>query len=665
MHKKFAVLTAAGIALAIACSAPTVAQASAFGPAATHSVAAKQARAAFDTTKAPTVQDLGANGSGNSGRGIQVSGQAVDNTDFIVVVNGVQSLRLQPGADGTAIGTVKTGLRPGHNTIQVRQILMWTGSESTTFGEVSYNYGANDADVAFDATKAPRATSTAVYNDQGRAVLDLAGLAIADSTFVGTVNGGTFEAPVQNGGNGSLVLDGLTAGDNAVSVRQVLSDGTETAAFTTTVTRLATPAVQEVESGSNGAVVSVTPDASGRAGDYVLCDVSGVEHARVASAGAAARAATLLPVSSTAPRELALTFESKGFTSDPTRVSVPEPAANDQKPLVVTSDGLIRPDEQKVLSGTATANAEIEISVPGAGFDTTVEADENGRWSATLPLLTGPSYQQNVVAQRVDGSLVDLKQFDLTRDPQWSSLKVDVQNRTADSVRLAVTEASPGTFSVLDSASKQVAQGTVRGGETATVDIPVGADAVDFVVVFTADNGAERRASVSVQAFDADAEYKPVTLTSQTAYTTGDEVVLSGTGTPGATVTANVPGHGFEDSTTVERDGTWSISVGYLHAGGFDGNSIVQTSETGTNTIRFSLTSAVEFTAPAKDSTVKEKRPTFAGTGQKGDIVTVQNAGGTTIATTTVRADGTWKADSTVDLPNGKQTVTVDQAPTS
>jgi hypothetical protein len=69
----------------------------------------------------------------------------------------------------------------------------------------------------------------------------------------------------------------------------------------------------------------------------------------------------------------------------------------------------------------------------------------------------------------------------------------------------------------------------------------------------------------------------------------------------------------------------------------------------------------VDITGPGAGSTHEDTTPTFSGTGEPGATVVLKDADGNTIATTTVDGDGTWAVDSTVDLPEGPQTITAEQ----
>jgi hypothetical protein len=55
------------------------------------------------------------------------------------------------------------------------------------------------------------------------------------------------------------------------------------------------------------------------------------------------------------------------------------------------------------------------------------------------------------------------------------------------------------------------------------------------------------------------------------------------------------------------------------------------------------------------------KRPVFSGTGEAGAAITVTGSSGRVVATTTVKADGTWSVPASFDLVNGNYYGTVSQ----
>lgn len=69
----------------------------------------------------------------------------------------------------------------------------------------------------------------------------------------------------------------------------------------------------------------------------------------------------------------------------------------------------------------------------------------------------------------------------------------------------------------------------------------------------------------------------------------------------------------------------------------------------------------VTVTGPAGGSTVADTTPTFTGTGEAGAEIVVTDSEGNTLCSTTVGTDGTWSCDSSVELPMGPTTVTVEQ----
>ncbi|NQX22386.1 Ig-like domain-containing protein, partial [Curtobacterium sp. VKM Ac-2852] len=141
--------------------------------------------------------------------------------------------------------------------------------------------------------------------------------------------------------------------------------------------------------------------------------------------------------------------------------------------------------------------------------------------------------------------------------------------------------------------------------------------------------------------------------------------VFSGTGDEGATI--EITGStGRVVATTTVKDGKWSVPAGFDLVDGSYMLTATQTPLEGAKTtapINFEVKAMVPvtLTAPAIDSDVSTPNPVFTGGGTPGATVVVKGTYGSTLATTTVKEDGTWSVASTVALGTGSYAGTASQ----
>ncbi|MFC7945289.1 Ig-like domain-containing protein [Microbacterium oxydans] len=175
--------------------------------------------------------------------------------------------------------------------------------------------------------------------------------------------------------------------------------------------------------------------------------------------------------------------------------------------------------------------------------------------------------------------------------------------------------------------------------------------------------------SGAAEAFDSE----PLVIETPTdgsAVTGGEEIEVTGTATPNATVTLSVGGT-VVDTVTADENGDWT---GTVTANEFGNTEIVAAQTVGTIVIpgTTSVTvvapaapiAAPVITAPATGSTTDDSTPTISGTGVAGAVVTVtirSADGAVTTAQATVAENGTWSVTVTAALANGTYTATAVQ----
>jgi hypothetical protein len=164
--------------------------------------------------------------------------------------------------------------------------------------------------------------------------------------------------------------------------------------------------------------------------------------------------------------------------------------------------------------------------------------------------------------------------------------------------------------------------------------------------------------------------------------TVGDSITadttptISGTGTPGDTITVTFPG-GEVKTAVVAADGSWSVTPTTALNDGVNNVSVTATDPAGNTSPASQLPLTIDTSAPAAptavlasvsdtgtlgDSLTRDNTPTLSGSGNPGDTITVKNAAGTVIATAVVNANGSWAATPTTALPDGLNNLAVTAA---
>ncbi|WP_187977893.1 Ig-like domain-containing protein [Mycetocola sp. JXN-3] len=150
---------------------------------------------------------------------------------------------------------------------------------------------------------------------------------------------------------------------------------------------------------------------------------------------------------------------------------------------------------------------------------------------------------------------------------------------------------------------------------------------------------------------------------------TTEKVTFTGTGTVGATIQVNGSTKNI-CTTEVKNDGTWScessipLPNGPLVFGIKQISGTIESSTTVSFTKKYSNTATpVKVTEPANGTIVYNARPVFKGTGEPGAAIRVFGTS-KTVASATVKEDGTWEAPATMDL-GGDYKLSVEQTPTN
>ncbi|MCK8497269.1 adventurous gliding motility protein AgmC [Myxococcus fulvus] len=333
-------------------------------------------------------------------------------------------------------------------------------------------------------------------------------------------------------------------------------------------------------------------------------------------------------------------------------------------PVVVTPANGSITGVRPIISGTATPNSSVVISVDGVVL-ATVPADASGNftYTPTTDLAVG-NHTVNAVSV-LNGT--------------WSTVS-NTNNFTVQNALPPPVISTPANGAVLLASPTQIT-GTAAGGATMVdltingttyANIPVTGGSWTFTVPGTLADGiynlsarsrdTTRTSTATTSSFTVDTSTNvAVTTPAEGAVLTNPVVTYSGTGEPGATVTVVVDGTTV-GTVTVGAGGTWSVPVATPLADG--PHSVTATAQdanghtaTDTNTFTVDTGTNVAVTTPAEGAVLTNPVVTYSGTGEPGATVTVV-VDGTTVGTVTVGAGGTWSVPVATPLADGPHTVT-------
>ena len=221
-----------------------------------------------------------------------------------------------------------------------------------------------------------------------------------------------------------------------------------------------------------------------------------------------------------------------------------------------------------------------------------------------------------------------------------------------------------GTWSVTPTQVLQNGDQTVY----ATATNPDGAVSAPVAVPLTIDTTAPAAPPADVAASSDSGVSNTDNITNDTTPT------ITGTGTPGDTITVTFPGTNEVCTVVVEPNGTWSVTPSQPLANGVQSVSVTATDPAGNTSPATAVPVTIDTLAPTAptadvaalsdtgtsntDNITSDNTPTIEGSGNPGDTITVTFPTGE-VLTTTVAPNGTWSVTPTLALPDGPQNVTV------
>jgi hypothetical protein len=308
-------------------------------------------------------------------------------------------------------------------------------------------------------------------------------------------------------------------------------------------------------------------------------------------------------------------------------------------------------------------------------------ADDFGNDAASahaLPNTTGDFATPGVIGQPTD---VDVFSVSAAAGPFTASVEVANIAPNLDA-KLTLTDSAGTVLDTDDPAATRVSEDVASGlGASVSADVEGGVyyltvEGVGFGTPNTATpinaNGYTDYGSLGNYTVAGEAvPIAPVVIETPadgSPVTGGDDVDVTGTASPGSTVTLTVGGVAVA-TAVVDDEGNWTATV----TANDYGNTVIVASqtvgddvlpETDTVTVTAPVTAPV-VTAPADGSTTDDSTPTLSGTGISGATVAItltSASGGTIVTSATVNAEGVWTVDVAEAIGNGVYTVTATQS---
>lgn len=323
-----------------------------------------------------------------------------------------------------------------------------------------------------------------------------------------------------------------------------------------------------------------------------------------------------------------------------------------------------------VVSGTCTTTAgNVSLSVGGI---TAMAPCTNGTFRATLDVHTVPDAPQVTISgaqTNSSGTVVDTKYaLKDTVVPGAPTITSPANMSRTTDTRPAITGTAEPNASVSITIDGSVAGNAMADGNgvwsfTPTSALPLGMNTVSATQTDLAGNTGPASATTT---FFIDAPNPPpvITMPQDGAMLSTRSPTISGTATPGVTVTVKLNGTTL-GTTTANAQGAWSLTPsaplmpGTYSAVATATNSTGQTSAN-SNTVVFTISQgtaqAPTVTSPANGSLTSDSTPDIEGTASPGATVTVV-IDGRDVGTVIADANGSWRFTQTPTLTDGPHDV--------
>ncbi len=419
--------------------------------------------------------------------------------------------------------------------------------------------------------------------------------------------------------SGIQVLDGITlpvglgvvAGAIAAPVQTVIGNvGAAVDAVLTPVTTLLSPALGAVLP----AVASVTVNNQSTSAEGVFSITGAI--------------VTVLPGSAATTIALANATVGPNALDENADVTITAPESGDEF-VVPGADDV----SDVTVSGTGEPGSVITVAIPGQD-DQDATVTPEGTWTLTFPDLPVGDYTATATQDAdgttatVDFSVVEAPDVVITAPTPDQIIVVPGADDTSD-VIVTGTGYAGSDVDVEVGGSTQTVTVTEGGTWTATFPgLPIG----DYTVTATQDfDGSSDTVDFSI-AETPDVVIEEPTDGTEIAVGTAEgvtAVTVSGTASPGATVTVELD-NGAVETTTAAPDGTWDVVFDALPIDDYTATA-TQDADDSVDTVAFSvvLADVVDITAPIAGTEYEVGDPdatrsvTVTGTGQAGAEITV------------------------------------------
>lgn len=375
----------------------------------------------------------------------------------------------------------------------------------------------------------------------------------------------------------------------------------------------------------------------------------------------------------------------------------------------VANNGWVTNDNTPTISGTGEPGSLVNL-YDGIQLLTVILVDSSGTWSYTVPgnqVLSDRTHQFTVSATDAAGNVITSPTVvSVTVDTQPPGAPVilaatdDVGNapfdlptgsRSNDTLPELKGTGTDGSKITLYDGATPIGSTTVLPGGTWSIqlDQPLSEGTHNLSAIASDVAGNASNAGTFTLTIDTTPPAAPVISSAEGLIGTNLQTLsngsstkslnpeLSGTGEPGAKITIYDNG-GSIGTVTVQPDGTWTFTPTSLADGPHKFTATATDVAGNTGILSASFTLTVDNTPPAQpaapiitddvapvtgvvtNGNTNDTTPTFSGTGNVGDLITVYLNGTPPLqGTTTVGADGTWSFTPPAPVTPGTYQVTL------
>ncbi|WP_249024030.1 adhesive domain-containing protein, partial [Enterococcus quebecensis] len=496
-------------------------------------------------------------------------------------------------------------------------------------------------------------TSTTGYTVTGTATAgDTVNILNAGGTVIGTATAdgsGNFSATIPQGQ--ATASEALTA----VAVDGSGNQSTPTP-FTTPAdpTAVAAPVVTNT-TGTSGTGYTVTGTAT--AGNTVnILNAGGTVIGTATADGSGNFSATIPQGQATASEALkAVAVDGSGNQSTPTPFTTPADPVVIPAPTVTGVTGTSATGY--TVTGTAPAGDTVSIKNAGGTIIGTATADASGNFTVTIPTgLATPEEALTATASDGNGNQSPATPFTTPADPVVvpAPTVTSVTGNSATGYTVTGTATPGNTVSIKNPGGTVIGTAIADPSGNYTAIVPVGLATPNEQLTAVATDGAGNSSTGTPFTTPADPVVVPAPTVTGVTGTFATGYTVTGTATPGDTVTIKNTGGTVIGTAVANAGGNYTVTIPAGLATPVEQLKAIASDPAGNQS------TATPFTTPADPVVVPAPTVTsvtgnsgtgytVTGTAPAGDVVTVKNAGGTVIGTAIADPSGNY----TLVIPTG------------